>query len=176
MGNISPIQPAKLFIGIIASNKDIILKMEPLLFARWGKIDTRSAAVDFKFTTYYEKEMGRNLLRQWISFDKLIDPGQLAQIKIETNEIESKFVIDKSRQINLDPGYMALSKIVLASTKDFSHRIYLSNGIHAEITMIFKDKQFTVLPWTYPDYSSEFAKNYFYRLRDTYQNQLKNQQ
>ena len=173
MGTTITYKPVKLFFGIIADSKALIEELEPVLVKNWGKIDLKSDLVPFTFTNYYEKEMGQNLLRQWISFEQTIAQENLSKIKTQTNDIESRFLTGTNRRINLDPGYLALSKIVLASTKDYSHRIYLSNGIHAEITMIFQNKQFTHLPWTYPDYKSAAATNYFLALRQIYSAQIK---
>jgi hypothetical protein len=173
MGKITADKPVKLFFGIIADSKALIDELEPVLVKNWGKIDLKSELVPFTFTNYYEKEMGQNLLRQWIGFEQPVPQENLSKIKRETNEIESRFLLGANRRINLDPGYLALSKVVLASTKDFSHRIYLSNGIHAEITMIYQNKQFTYLPWTYPDYKSDTATSFFIALRNIYSRQLK---
>ena len=173
MGKTTTYKPVKLFFGIIADSKALIEELEPVLVKNWGKIDLKSELVPFTFTNYYEKEMGASLLRQWIGFEQPIPQENLAKIKIETNDIESLFLKGLNRRINIDPGYLALSKVVLASTKDYSHRIYLANGIHAEITMIFQNKQFTYLPWTYPDYKSVTATDFFLALRQIYSQQIK---
>ncbi|MBN1621137.1 MAG: DUF4416 family protein [Endomicrobiales bacterium] len=174
MGTINSAEPVKLFLGIIAVSSEIIAKTEPVFEEKWGKIDLKSELIPFKFTDYYEKEMGKNLFRQWFSFEKLIQPGFLADIKIETNKIEESLSASGKRQINVDPGYLALSKIILASTKDFSHRIYLSGGIYSEITLMYKNKKYESLPWTYPDYYSDIAKSYFSNVRKIYGKQLSN--
>ncbi|MCB4792243.1 MAG: DUF4416 family protein [Elusimicrobia bacterium] len=172
MGRITTYKPVKLFIGMISRSKDLIEKTEPFLISNWGTMDIKSPVVPFDFTDYYAKEMGTGLLRQWVGFEKLIEQEELSNVKTETNNIENNFLNSSNRQINLDPGYLALSKIVLASTKDYSHRIYLKNGIHAEITMIYQNKQFTHLPWTYPDYKSAAAAKFFVDLRQIYTGQM----
>jgi len=173
MGQIITYKPVKFFIGIIAASKALIEEVEPMLIADLGAIDIKSPLVSFDFTDYYSKEMGKSLLRQWIGFEKVLPQEELSNIKTRTNEIESKFLSGSGRHINLDPGYLALSKIVLASTKDYSHRIYLKDGIHAEITMIYQNKSFTHLPWTYPDYKSETATKFFLTLRKIYSEQIR---
>lgn len=173
MGNISLPEQVKLFIGIIAASDNLLSNLETALETRWGKIDFKSPVIPFNFTSYYEKEMGADLLRRWISFDKLISPDQLANIKIISNGIESQFKSSDKRQVNVDPGYLTQAKVVLASTKDFSHRIYLSQGIYAEVTMIYKHNNFVFLPWTYPDYQCDTSITFLKSVRELYQAQLK---
>jgi hypothetical protein len=172
MGTINPTTRVKFFSGVIASSLEDMGQAAKLLEEEFGRIDSKSGVIDFDFTDYYAKEMGKPLLRQWVSFEKPIDPGDLAGIKVRTNELEQRFVSNGKRKVNLDPGYLAQSKLVLASTKDFSHRIYLSDGIYAEITMLYKGKEFKRLEWTYPDYASDFAKGYFTKVRNIYSSQL----
>ncbi|MFH1369206.1 MAG: DUF4416 family protein [Elusimicrobiota bacterium] len=166
MGGINAVKPAKLFIGIIASSQEILSSAEKAIEEKWGAIDVKSAVVPFGFTDYYEKEMGKGLLRRWISFEKPVNPDELADIKLQTNGIEGKYAENSQRRVNLDPGYVELSKVVLASTKDFSHRIYIGKGIYAELTLLYKAKDFTALPWTYPDYQSPEAKKFLFACRE----------
>ena len=172
MGTAKEPQLVKVFSGIIAPTKELIEKSVTLLCKSLGKSDITSEVFPFKFTNYYSAEMGNTLLRAWVGFEKLIDPKELIQIKNFSNNIETEYCKDGNRTINLDPGYLALSKIILASTKDFSHRIYLSNGIYAEITVQYKNKTFSALPWTYPDYICPQAIKFFTQLRGIYHNQL----
>ena len=132
-------------------------------------VDLRSSILDFDYTDYYEPEMGPDLKRKFISFQKKIDPGKLAGIKLQTIELEKIFSKKEPfvpRPVNLDPGYISRSKLVLASTKNYSHRIYLSDGIYAEITLIFRKKQFIPLEMTFPDYRSEAYIDFFTRVRE----------
>jgi hypothetical protein len=109
--------------------------------------------------------MGGNLKRQWISFKTLLNPDRLADIKVMTNDIEDGLAKDQKRIINIDPGYLTCANVILASTKDFSHRIYLSKGIYAEVTTIYKKEGFIKLPWTYPDYLCPTAVNFIIKAR-----------
>jgi hypothetical protein len=172
MGTIKQPVPAKLVMGLIAPSDELIVRVAERLTARYGRIDVWSERVPFSFTAYYEREMGTGLLRQWISFSKPIDPGKLALVKTETNVLEDEFREGKARRVNIDPGYLTLSNLVLASTKDFSHRIYLSGGIYGEVTLIYKGKEFTPLPWTYPDYQSEICLAFLRQVRTIFQGQL----
>lgn len=172
MGSATAPDPVKLFMGIIACSESRLEAALPLLEQRWGRIALRSAVIPFDFTGYYEAEMGAGLLRQWVGFEALVSPGQLAAVKTGTNALEAEGAPGDKRSVNLDPGYLALSKIVLASTKDFSHRIYLSDGIYAEITLLYKGGKFTALPWSYPDYQCAAAREFFTALRAAYHAQL----
>ena len=174
MVTIKSAEPVKLIMGIISKSNELTDAAMVMLKQRWGELDNVSQDIRFSFTDYYGAEMGSGLSRLWVSFDKLINPGELAKIKIETNRIEDGFALSGKRRINIDPGYIALSKVVLASTKDFSHRIYLQDGIFAEITLLYKDKRFTALPWSYPDYQSEAATAFLLSARERYHSQITN--
>lgn len=140
---------------------------------RFGKIDFESPALPFIHTAYYEKEFGKNLKRKFIAFQKLILPHNLHKIKIITNKIEKKMAKGISRVINIDPGYLDLSKLILASTKDYKHRIYLTKGIYAEVTFFYQDKTFRPWEWTYPDYKTSEYIEIFNRIRQIYAEQIK---
>jgi len=172
MGTAKKPQVVKAFSGIIAPTKELIEKSICLLSKSLGKSDIISEVFPFEFTNYYSAEMGSGLLRAWVGFEKLIEPTELSSIKNFSNNVEAQNCKAGKRTINLDPGYLALSKIILASTKDFSHRIYLSDGIYAEITVQYKNKAFSALPWTYPDYMCPQAIRFFTQLREIYHNQL----
>lgn len=141
--------------------------------------------IKFDFTNYYYKQMGAPLYRCFISFKELVDPSRLAEIKILTNEIETKIknemLGEKSdgtsippRIINLDPGLLNPSRLVLASTKNYSHRIYLHSGIYAELELLFTKNDIIPLPWTYPDYKTQEYENFFIKARKILLEQLKN--
>jgi hypothetical protein len=115
--------------------------------------------------------MGPNLLRKFVGFEKLIRPKELASAKLFTNDLEEKISErfgSERRVINLDPGYITLAKLVLASTKDYSHRIYLGDGIFAEVTLYYSNKRFHAWPWTYPDYKTSDYCRFFERMRKLY--------
>lgn len=166
MGTINKPNLVKFFFGLIFNKNFDIEEIYKVLEQKFNnKIDIYSPVIDFTFTTYYNKEMGDNLKRQWISFEKLLTPDKLADIKVETNNIEDSYAKDKNRIINIDPGYISAANVVLASTKDFSHRIYLSKGIYAEVTTIYRKEGFTKLPWTYPDYLCQTATQFILQAR-----------
>jgi hypothetical protein len=173
MGKTEKVKPVKLIMGIIACSEELSEKAALSLQKLWGKIDLRSPIIKFNFTDYYREEMGKNLLRQWLSFEKLINPEEISAIKIKTNKIEQEISIGNKRKINLDPGYADGAKLVLASTKNYSHRIYLDGGIYAEVTLIYEKNAFRQLAWTYPDYKSETALKFLSEARIKYLEQVK---
>lgn len=173
MGAIGSANKVKLFCGIISSSDKITKEALDILQSRFGKIDCQSEIINFDYTVYYNTEMGKNLKRFWISFEKLILADELADIKVFTNAVEDKFSVNSNRQINIDPGYLNPANVILASTKDFSHRIYLAKGIYGEVTSIYKKEDFIKLPWSYPDYMSETAKTFLLKARTKLMQQLK---
>ncbi|MCD4783603.1 MAG: DUF4416 family protein [Candidatus Eremiobacteraeota bacterium] len=176
MGIIRKINPVKYFTGMIATNEEDFSKAIGILEKKYGGFDIISKTIPFDFTNYYEEEMGKELLRKFVSMKKLMHPVILPDVKIFTNEIERKFgniENDKLfRKINLDPGYVSLPKVVLATTKNFSHRIYIRDGIYAEVTLYRAGGKFHSWSWTYPDYKTDFYKDFFTRVREKYMEQL----
>ncbi|MGA1826263.1 MAG: DUF4416 family protein [bacterium] len=176
MGEVRLPSPAKLFIALILSdNIEYNLVLDKLV-EKFGDIDLKNEIMPFCHTTYYQKEMGEKLWRTHIAFQSCIYPQKLAEIKLLCNKLEM-LLADKSaqtRRVNIDPGYLTLSKIVLATTKDHNHRIYLNNGIYAEVTLSYSKKNgWQPLPWTYPDYRWDFVITFFNKLRQIYHNQKK---
>jgi hypothetical protein len=159
MGLLTPATPVKLFVGMISVRPALFHEIRLPLIERFGPVESESPVYPWTHTTYYEKEMGPDLKRQFLFFKQPVPPDALSEIKRFTNELEQQWVRTTSdgnrRRINLDPGYLAPSKIVLATTKDYSHRIYLRDGIYAEVTLMYKGKSFHALPHTYPDFRSE---------------------
>lgn len=159
MGKPKEPRHVKLVIGMLAENKKLFDDIEEFFTNEFGEIDYRSPVLEFDYTEYYKKEIGHPLKRKFISFKKLISPEHLVSIKLTANAIEDKFSKKKdsrpARRINIDPGYLSDCKFVLATTKDYSHRIYLDKGIYAEITLCWQRDAFQSLPWTYPDYRSK---------------------
>ncbi|MBI5361096.1 MAG: DUF4416 family protein [Planctomycetes bacterium] len=176
MSKITYPKEVKLFIGILTAFEDLLTPLKETLQAEYGEIDLESPLFDFTQTAYYETEMGRNIKKKFYSFKNLIDPGVIAGIKIRTNEIEEifakKFPKGVSRPVNLDPGYIEASKVVLASAKNFSHRIYVEKGIYAEITLHFSKGGFREHEWTFPDYKTEGYQKFLKITRDEYMRQV----
>ena len=168
MGSYITIKPVKLIASIIFKDDDLLPCVEEELESMSGCTESTTGIIPFDFTDYYHPEMGQPLKRKMVCFKELVDPENIALIKVKTNEIEDKFSVDGLRKVNIDPGYVTEAKLVLLTTKDYMHRIYLSDKIFAEITLYYQDGRFKAWPWTYPDYASEELISYFEGVRGTY--------
>ena len=166
-------QPAKLVIGILLKDKDLVQPLAQSLTTLFGDVDTVSSWLDFDYTDYYTREMGGPLFRRMFSFKKLIEQPDLARIKVQTNRLEQSYEQDGRRRVNIDPGYLLHERFVLATGKNFTHRIYLNEGIYADLTLIYQKGDFQTLPWTYPDYAAEDLKGYLKQVRLRYSYDLK---
>ncbi len=164
--------PVKLFIGFIYSQDAAVDECIKKLEERFGEIDFTTEKLDFGFTTYYEKEMGKGLSRILITLKKLIKREGLVEIKIFTNDLEKRFSVEGKRKINIDPGYIAPEHLILATGKGYYHRPYLGRGVYADLTLIYKHNEFQTLEWTYPDYGSEYLRKLFKKLREKYNLEL----
>ncbi|MBI2252227.1 MAG: DUF4416 family protein [Armatimonadetes bacterium] len=173
MAEIISLQKVKLVLGMMTSKLNLFEELSLELEKKFGKIDFKSRFIPFNFTDYYKKELGENIFRQFISFKNLIEPQELVKIKIFTIRLEEKYKMRGLRQINLDPGYLNAGKLVLASTKDNQHRIYLNKGIYAEVTLRFKNKTFQSWEWTYPDYQTKDYIEIFNSVREIHLKQIK---
>lgn len=174
MGRISIPEKVKLFIGIIFSEELFLKKVELILKKKIGPIDFSSPLFNFDFfTDYYQKEMGPGLKRKFISFKRLIRPEEIVKIKLFCLKVEKRFSIKKKRKVNLDPGYLNEAKLILVTTKDFAHRIYLKRGVFSEVTLLYKNKTFQDLDWTFPDFRTAQYKEFFLKIRKIYREQIK---
>jgi hypothetical protein len=161
-----------LIVGLLSNDTEMLAAARDSLRRMFGPTDLESPVVDFTQTDYYAKEMGNGLKRQFLSFKKPYSLKGLCAVKQKTNSLEKKFANNGRRTVNIDPGYIDLSKLVLFSTKDYSHRLYLDKGIFAEVTLVYKDKSFAPWPWTYPDYRTNDYIKLFNRIRDIYKAKL----
>ena len=147
------------------------------VFAAFGPADLVSEVWVFDQTDYYADELGPRVLRQFVSIEQLIDPGDLAEIKLRTNEIEQQLATTLAmpfpRPVNLDPGVIEPSKLILASTKNFAHRIYIGRKIYAEVTLVFDKGQWRLLPYTFPDYKRPEYLEFLSRVRSRLVQQLR---
>lgn len=169
--------PVKLIIGMISPNVDLFDQLTQILVEKFGPVDLKSNVFNFDKTDYYEEEIGKNLKRRFLSFRELIEPRGLVEIKLFTNSLEEKFSLSKdepSRLINLDPGYLDCTRLVLANTKDSPNRIYLRERIYAEITLYFSQGTFKFRPWTFPDYKTREYIETFNQIRKLYISQRRN--
>ena len=172
MGEIRSPEPVKLICGLLYRDPAIWEEAARYLEERFGPIDYRSEEFPFVETDYYDREMGPGIRRAYVSFQNLVSPDILAEAKHFTNHVESRLVDDEgNRRINLDPGAVTNANLILASTKNYCHRIYLRDGIYAEVTMTYRKGQFQELPWTYPDYRNH--RQVFAEIRQIYRDQIR---
>lgn len=166
--------PVKLIASILTGEQALVASVRGELEQRFGAVDFCSDALSFHYTDYYTAELGRNLVRHVLSFSKLIEPDMLPAVKLATNGIEQLFLKKSSaRRVNIDPGYVALPHVVLATFKPFSHRTYLAQGVYADLTLMYRDKTYSSLEWTFPDYRSPDLVTMLNTIRAVYFRQLK---
>lgn len=162
-------KPVKLIVGILAADSSCLSVAAEAIENEFGCIDLTSDIWPFDKTDYYKDQTGTSILRQFISLEKLIDPGMLAEMKLHTNKLEEELAdtlrLPLPRPVNLDPGIIEPSKLILATTKNYSHRIYIGNGIYAEVTLIFHNGSWRHLEYTYPDYRQECYFDFFNKVR-----------
>jgi hypothetical protein len=173
MGEIGQFVLEKLVIAVLVSDEKFLEKLIDKLEYTFGTIDYKSDVLNFNYTDYYNLEMGRNIKRIFFSFQKLASPDKFSTIKLQTNEIENFFLLDGKRPVNLDPGLLSVKRFMLATTKDNGHRIPLQKGIYGEVTLLFVNKNFQALPWTYIDYQSNDYFKILKEVRIIYKNNLK---
>jgi hypothetical protein len=170
-------KPVKLIVGILASDERCLMAAREAVLASLGPADLVSEAWTFDQTDYYTREIGPKVLRQFVSFSHLIHPGDLAAIKHQTNEIEQRLAtilaMPYPRPVNLDPGVIEPSKLILASTKNFAHRIYIGMQMYAEVTLVFDKGQWRTLPYTFPDYYRPEYHEFLSRVRSRLVEQLR---
>jgi hypothetical protein len=172
MGKLHAPIPAKLFVGIISRDPELFQICAERLVGAYGPVDMRSEVLPWEHSDYYQNEMGTDLHRLFLFFERLIDPGDLSPIKLYAIRLEeelSRPVESKSRRtVNLDPGYVTEAKVVLATTKDFPHRIYIGGCIYAESTLHYSknSKTYLSVDHTYPDFRSQYCRDLFNGARE----------
>jgi len=160
--------PAKLVCSIFSQQEGLINRVVDALHGTYGNTDFKSPVIPFDITSYYEPEFGSSLKRIFISFAELVSQDALVDIKYVTNKLEQEFSLEAKRQANIDPGILTAERLVLATGKNFTHRIYLGRGVFADLTLIYKKDSFMTLPWTYPDYASKEVIVFWNNVRKAY--------
>lgn len=160
--------PAKLVVGLLVNRKKLVNDVAQDLVREFGKVDLIGPWMDFSYTDYYSKEMGAPLYRRMLVFKKLIEQPDLVSVKLTTNEIENRYAAGGKRSVNIDPGYLLLERFVLATGKNFTHRIYMDRGIYLDLTLIFQKGAYRSLPWTYPDYCDNKMLSFLGQVRQKY--------
>jgi hypothetical protein len=165
MGSIREFEAEKLVVGVLLSLPELKPSLLERLSQAFGPADWVSPELPFSCTHYYDAEMGPPILRFFVSCRDPVDPGRLAAAKRTTNALEEEFRRPGLRPVNLDPGLLSLARFVLASTKPSAHRVPLSDGIHAEIELLYERGRFRPVEWTYPDYRSEEYRGILEHIR-----------
>jgi len=160
-------------VSVISSKSALIDRALGEMVGFFGPLDWTSPLLAFDRTRYYEREMGAPLVRKFAAFERLMPPEELVETKLATNRLESRMCGNGPRAVNIDPGYICLERLVLATGKNYTHRIYLSRGIYADLTLVFHRQGFHALPWTYPDYADPNAVMDFNMLRGRYKARLR---
>ena len=158
----------KLVASILLAEKGLLREVMEVLSSQYGRADYISALMPFSYTKYYCREMGENLGSCFVSFEPLIRPESLPDIKLRTNDIEKMFSRTEKRRVNIDPGYLSLAHLILATCKGYAHRPYLRDGVYADLTLIFNEGTFQTLPWTYPDYGEKKTIEMYKKIREKY--------
>lgn len=172
MGEINIPRSVQYFASILFSDEEVLVSSLDDLTGTVGKIIDRTEITTFDQTSYYRKEMGERIMRIFVLFSPLKARDMLPYIKGETNAIEDRYLSNGKRVINIDPGYISLENMILATTKGYAHRIYLTKGIYGDLTLMYSDGSFRSLPWTYPDYAGQTITGVLNNWRERYKKEL----
>lgn len=162
--------PVKPICGLLSADDDLLRRARQMLVRLWGPVEFETPVWPFWQTTYYEREMGKDLKRQFLAFERLVSPEALAQLKRDSNAIEQQIAeeclaLEIERPVNIDPGLIDPARLILATTKDRAHRIYVGQGIYAEVTLYWTEGAWHPSAWTYPDYREPAYHEFFSRVR-----------
>jgi Domain of unknown function (DUF4416) len=176
MASPRPAVDSLLVVAAFSRHESALAWARQRLQEAYGAIALVSPPFSFHHTDYYHSSMGIDLRKQILGFEHLIVPDSLPDIKLHTNRLEQELanagLYPEQRPLNLDPGLLQLGKFMLATTKDQAHRIYLRDGIYAEVTLRFQAGVFEPWPWTYADYREPAVREFLATLREYYRLQL----
>ena len=175
MGTPSKPLEVKFFAAVMYESTLDIGPVLKRLDDRFGVRECELGPMPFSWSEYYASEMGNSLLKTYICYETPSDRSELPSIKLFTNSIEDELAVNGKRLVNIDPGYISRDKVVLATTKDFYHRLYLGDGIYAEVTLHYKRGQYRYFSWTYPDYRQPEIYQLFEKCRATLVKGIRNQ-
>lgn len=168
-----PAEPVKLIASLFSGCQAALAEAIAELDERYGPVDFVSAPMAFAYTRYYEGEFGPDLIRRFVSCGPLIAPETLPEIKLWTNALEKRLSGQGGRRVNIDPGYISKAHLILATGKGYTHRPYLRDGIYADLTLLYRERAFRPLEWTYPDYADGKVRTMLVRIRERYVEQLR---
>lgn len=167
------VKPVKFFIGGLFSSEPLLKTAIEMFTAQFSQVDWQSQSYLFNWTDYYEAEMGKPIYRKFFSFEKLMVPDFLAAAKLLTNAIEQRLAVRGKRKVNLDIGYLDYDKVVLASAKYGIHKIYLDQGIYADLALHYEKGKYAPYPWAFLDFQSAEYHPFFLKIREIYKTQIK---
>lgn len=176
MGFPQKFKKVNLIVGVIYREEDFLKRALLELQKIFGRIDMESASFKFDVTDYYNREMGEGLKRKFFSFEELVEPEKLPEIKIKTNEMEESLKREAGatgRVVNIDPGILTATSLIMATTKNYSHRIPLRDGIYAHLEFLFQKNSIKYLDWTYLDMRKEEYAEFFLKVRRLYLEKLR---
>jgi hypothetical protein len=164
-----PAESVALIFAVTADAESTLAHVREKLIGSLGPLSHQSPVYPFDYTTYYESEMGRDLVKQLLGFADRIDPAELPEVKRQSMELERKMgrLVNGNllRRANLDPGLLSVESLVLATTKYSGHRICIAPSLYAEVTLLFRKGRYTPLEWTYPDYRTQVVQNFLLKIR-----------
>ena len=163
-----PVEPVKLVVSIIYRDEPVRSDAKEFMMRRWGLIDYESDPVPFTGTEKFTEEMGTPLFRTFVSFTRLVDPGEIALIKMACLGLEERFRYQGKRRVNLDPGYLDFFKVVFTSTRYAGQRVYHSAGIYLDTVLFFVKEKIQPFPWSTPDFKNHFYDQDFLIIRGLY--------
>jgi hypothetical protein len=176
MAETRPVVPALLVVAQFSRHPEALAWSRRQLEALYGPVGLAGEPYAFSHTSYYAPTMGTDLLKQLLAFERLVPPDVLPDVKLATNALEAERTASgtypEARPLNLDPGLLTLGKFLLATTKDQAHRVYLRDGIFAEVTLRFQAGAWEPWPWTYADYREPFVRDFLGAARDYYRSRL----
>ena len=156
---------AKLVLSVIYGEEAAFESLRPRLEERFGPVESASDRFPFDFTEYYAKEMGERLVRRFVVMRDPVARDALAAIKIAAEALEDGMAVAGRRAVNVDPGLLTEENFILATGKNYSHRVYLGDGVYADLALVYRKGAYRPLPWTYPDYASEGVRTYLGGVR-----------
>ncbi len=167
--------PVRLLCSLLSADRALILQGIAEVSQSCGPAEWMSPELAFDRTRYYEAELGWPLWRRFVFFESLVRSEQLVEVKLATHELEQRHLSAGRRSVNVDPGYLSAERVVLATGKNYTHRIHLARGIFADLTLIFHQGSYRSLDWTYPDYADRDTIGMMNAARQRYLAQLRGQ-